>query len=66
MILVESTDESGFVKVTIESKKFLGPLLEYTVLHNEKRYNVAMLNRNNNESKLQVGDIAYLGLVQGE
>ena len=66
MILVESTDESGFVKVTIESKRFLGPLLEYTVLHNEKRYNVAMLNRNNNESKLQVGDIAYLGLVQGE
>ena len=66
MILVESTDESGFVKVTIESKRFLGPLLEYTVLHNEKRYNVAMLNRNNNESKLQVGDVAYLGLVQGE
>ena len=66
MILVESTDESGFVKVTIESKRFLGPLLEYTVLHNEKRYNVAMLNRNNNESKLQVGNIAYLGLVQGE
>ena len=66
MILVESTDESGFVKVTIESKRFLGPLLEYTVLHNEKRYNVAMLNRNNQESKLQVGDIAYLGLVQGE
>ena len=66
MILVESTDESGFVKVTIESKRFLGPLLEYTVLHNEKKYNVAMLNRNNNESKLQVGDIAYLGLVQGE
>ena len=66
MILVESTDENGFVKVTIESKRFLGPLLEYTVLHNEKRYNVAMLNRNNNESKLQVGNIAYLGLVQGE
>ena len=66
MILIESTDESGFVKVTIESKRFLGPLLEYTVLHNEKRYNVAMLNRNNNESKLQVGNIAYLGLVQGE
>ena len=66
MILVESTDENGFVKVTIESKRFLGPLLEYTVLHNEKRYNVAMLNRNNNESKLQVGDVAYLGLVQGE
>ena len=66
MILVESTDESGFVKVTIESKRFLGPLLEYTVLHHNKRYNVAMLNRNNNESKLQVGDIAYLGLVQGE
>lgn len=66
MILLESTDESGFVKVSIESKKFLGPLLEYTVLHNEKKYNVAMLNRNNNESKLQVGDIAYLGLVQGE
>ena len=66
MILVESTDESGFVKVTIESKRFLGPLLEYTVLHHNKRYNIAMLNRNNNESKLQVGDIAYLGLVQGE
>ena len=66
MILVESTDENGFVKVTIESKRFLGPLLEYTVLHNEKKYNVAMLNRNNNESKLQVGDVAYLGLVQGE
>lgn len=66
MILVESTDESGFVKVTIESKRFLGPLLEYTVSHYDKKYNVAMLNRNNNESKLQVGDVAYLGLVQGE
>ena len=66
MILVESTDENGFVKVTIESKRFLGPLLEYTVSHYDKKYNVAMLNRNNNESKLQVGDIAYLGLVQGE
>ena len=66
MILVESTDENGFVKVTIESKRFLGPLLEYTVSHYDKKYNVAMLNRNNNESKLQVGDVAYLGLVQGE
>ena len=66
MILLESTDENGFVKVTIESKRFLGPLLEYTVSHYDKKYNVAMLNRNNNESKLQVGDVAYLGLVQGE
>ncbi len=66
MILLDKTDKNGFVEVKIESKKFLGPLLEYVVIHNDKNYNVAMLNRDNNESKLQVGDSAYLGLAQGE
>ena len=66
MILLDKTDKKGFVEVKIESKKFLGPLLEYIVVYNDKKYNVAMLNRENNESKLQVGDTAYLGLAQGE
>ena len=66
MVLLDKTDKDGFVEVKIESKKFLGPLLEYVVIHNDKKYNVAMLNRENNETKLQVGDSVYLGLAQGE
>ncbi|MCC0629165.1 MULTISPECIES: ABC transporter ATP-binding protein [unclassified Clostridioides] len=66
MILLQNTDQSGFVKVKIESKNFLGPILEYTVSNNGKKYQVTELNRLNNSNKLNVGDRAYLGVLQGE
>ena len=64
MILVENIKNEGFVKVKINSKKFLGSTIEYTVSYKDKKYNVVELNRLNN--KLSVGSTAYLGLMQGE
>ena len=64
MILVENTNNNNFVKVKINSKKFLGSTIEYTVSYKDKKYNVVELNRLNN--KLSVGSTAYLGLMQGE
>lgn len=66
MILLKNTTEKGFMKVIVESKNFLGPILEYTVSNNKKRYQVTELNRLNNSEKLKVGDIAYLGVLKGE
>ena len=64
MILVENADKDNFVKVKIEDKKFLGSNIEYVVSYKDKKYNVVELNRINN--KLSVGNIAYLGIAQGE
>lgn len=66
MVLLQNTNQSGFVKVKVESKNFLGPILEYTVSNNGKKYQVTELNRLNNSNKLNVGDMAYLGVLQGE
>ena len=66
MILLKNNNESGFIKVKVESKKFLGPILEYTVSNNGKNYQVTMLNTFNNSNKLEIGDMAYLGVLQGE
>lgn len=66
MVLLQNTNQSGFVKVKVESKNFLGPILEYTVSNNGKKYQVTELNRLNNSNKLNVGDRAYLGVLKGE
>jgi len=66
MVLLQNNNKRGFVKVKVETKNFLGPILEYTVSNNGKKYQVTELNRLNNSSKLKIGDIAYLGVLQGE
>lgn len=66
MVLLENTNKSGFVKVKVESKKLLGPILEYIVSNGRNRYQVIELNRLKNSDKLKIGDIAYLGVLQGE
>ncbi|MBY2017419.1 ABC transporter ATP-binding protein, partial [Clostridioides difficile] len=66
MILLQNTNQSGFVKVKVESKNFLGAILEYTVSNDGKKYQVTELNRLNNSNKLNVGDMAYLGVLQGD
>lgn len=65
MVLLQNTNQSGFIKVKVESKNFLGAILEYTVSNNGKKYQVTELNRLNNSNKLNVGDMAYLGVLQG-
>ena len=40
MVLLQNTNESGFIKVKIENKKFLGSIIEYTVSNNGKKYEV--------------------------
>ncbi|HGM3506811.1 TPA: ABC transporter ATP-binding protein [Clostridioides difficile] len=66
MILLQNTNQRGFVKVKVESKNFLGAILEYTVSNDGKKYQVTELNRLNNSNKLNVGDMAYLGVLQGD
>ena len=66
MVLLQNTNESGFIKVKIENKKFLGPIIEYTVSNNGKKYEVTELNRLNNSDKFKIGDMGYLGVLQGE
>ena len=66
MVLLQNTNESGFIKVKIENKKFLGPIIEYTVCNNGKKYEVTELNRLNNSDKFKIGDMGYLGVLQGE
>ena len=53
-------------KVKIENKKFLGPIIEYTVSNNGKKYEVTELNRFNNSDKFRIGGTAYLGVLKGE
>ena len=66
MVLLQNTNESGFIKVKIENKKFLGPIIEYTICNNGKKYEVTELNRLNNSDKFKIGDMGYLGVLQGE
>ena len=66
MVLLQNTNESGFIKVKIENKKFLGSIIEYTVSNNGKKYEVTELNRLNNSDKFKIGDMGYLGVLQGE
>jgi len=66
MILLKDTEESRFLKVKIEDKKFLGPIIEYTVSNNNKKYQVTELNRLNNSEKFKIGDSAYLGVSKYE
>lgn len=66
MILLSNTTNKGFIKVKIESKKFLGSTIEYTVLCNDKVYRIVELNRRNNPKEFKIGDIAYLGVLQGD
>ncbi len=66
MVLLQNTNQSGFIRVKVESKNFLGAILEYTVSNNGKKYQVTELNRLNNSNKLNVGDMAYLGVLQGD
>ena len=53
MILLKDTGENRLLKVKIENKKFLGPIIEYTVSNNNKKYQVTELNRLNNSEKVQ-------------
>jgi len=64
MILSKDSNKDGFIKVKIEKKTFLGQIIEYIVLSNEKQYAVTVLNRFNDDFK--VNDSAYLGLLRGE
>ena len=64
MILTKENNKDGFIKVKIENKTFLGPVIEYIVSHNKKKYSVTVLNRLNDNFK--VNDSAYLGIVRGE
>ena len=64
MILTKENNKDGFIKVKIENKTFLGPVIEYIVSHNKKQYLVTVLNRLNDNFK--INDSAYLGLLRGE
>ena len=66
MILLKDAEENRFLKVKIENKKFLGPIIEYIVSNNNKSYQVTELNRLNNSEKFKIGDSAYLGVSKYE
>ena len=59
-------NKKGLVEVKVICKSFLGPTVEYTVVYDNKEYKVMELNRQNSFDKLQIGNIAYLGILQGE
>ena len=64
MILSKDSNKDGFIKVKIENKTFLGQVIEYIVSHNKKKYLVTVLNRLNDNFK--INDSAYLGILRGE
>jgi ABC-type Fe3+/spermidine/putrescine transport system ATPase subunit len=63
-MILSRENKNGFVKVKIESRKFLGPILEYVVSLNDKKYHISELNRKVNI--FEIGEEVYLGILKGD